>query len=84
MPSPNLFRLPRTRYAGGSNRKGKWAEYAGCPKDKFATITRQRRRRAGFTARVNELNAKHGFNLSRQVRRRIAWDSWRDGMVWNG
>lgn len=71
----------RERIPGGSGRRGKWAEYVGCPAMKFETVSRQRRRRRGFLARVDELNLKHGFNLPRKVRRRIAWDSWRDGMI---
>lgn len=71
------FRLPRVRVPGGEGRKGHWDEPVGAPKNKFATTSRQQRRRAGFKVRVAALNAEFGFNMSRDVRRSIAWDSWR-------
>lgn len=58
---------------GGSGRRGKWLQYVGCPERKFETVSRQRRRRAGFEARSNQL--QQTYILPRKVRRRIAWDS---------
>jgi hypothetical protein len=44
------------------------------------TSSRQMLRRTGFVTRCRELTAEFGFNMSRKVRRRIAWDSWLKGV----
>jgi hypothetical protein len=40
--------------------------------------SRQIKRREGFQRSYKAITAKYGDNLPRRVRRRIAWDTWRE------
>ena len=41
--------------------------------------SRQIARRVGFNTRYKELTNQYGDNFPRKVRRRIAWDTWKEG-----
>jgi hypothetical protein len=79
------FRFPRVRVPGGEGRKGHWDEPIGAPKDKFATMTRQRRRAEARRKAVADVQREFGgysdrggpfwsTDMPRRIARSIAFD----------